>query len=191
MFDVRLCIEPLPDAKRVAGLLVTDEERHTAESFGSERRRAEYLIWRHIVRRELGEDTEIGYSPTGSPILKNRSNLHLGVSHSRDFAAVIMSPRNCAVDIECLSRNFSTAAPRYITSDEAQLTDDPRLKALLWCAKETLYKYSGRLGLDLLKDIRIEKVDFDRKTVTGRICDDDAVELHFIQYRDNLVVYIG
>lgn len=44
--------------------LVDEDERRTALSFGSARRRREFMMWRHIVRRELGRDTLIAYSET-------------------------------------------------------------------------------------------------------------------------------
>lgn len=190
MPDVKLCIEPLSRAESYDTLLVTEEERKTAETFGSERRRAEYLLWRHTVRREAGDDVEIGYSPVGSPEVRNR-NIYISVSHSADFVAVIISPRRCAVDIERLSRNFSKISSRYITEAERRLSDDPRLPAAVWCAKETLYKYSGRTGLDFLEDLCVEKIDFDRKIIVGRICKGDSIEMRMLQYGENLVVYIG
>lgn len=192
MLDLKLCIEPIPAESELnqKQLLVTEEERRTAASFGHERRRTEYLLWRHTVRRELGEDAEIAYSESGAPFIKNR-NINIGISHSRDFVAVIVSPRRCAVDIESLARNFHQISSRYISEAESLLSDDPRLPAVLWCAKETLYKYAGRKELDLLRDIRIERVDFDRRTVTGRIGEGNPTELHILFYGEQLVVYIG
>lgn len=183
-------IESLPSVERLAGLLVTDEERCRAGEFGSQHRRAEYLAWRSIVRRELGADTEIYYSENGAPRLRNRKE-HIGVSHSADFVAVIISDKPCAVDIERLSRNFSGAASRYITAAERGLSDDRRLEAVLWCAKETLYKYSGRQGLDFLRDLCIELVDFESGIVVGRICNGDSVEMRMALHGDNIVVWVG
>lgn len=191
MPDTKLCIEPIPaDGSLPDGLLATDGERRQADTFGTAHRRAEYLLWRHIVRRELGADTEIAYSHTGAPAVKNR-NLHISVSHNAGFVAVLISPHRCAVDIESLARNFSRVASRYVSPSEAQLSDDPRLLCALWCAKETLYKYSGRNGLDLLNDIAVEKVDFGRQIIVGRLCGGDSTQMKMLQYGDNLIVYIG
>ena len=190
MLDVKICIEPATQAAEESRLLVTDEERRTAGTFGTRRRRNEYLLWRHIVRRELGADVEIGYSAAGRPVLKNR-DINIGVSHSQELVTVVISPRRCAIDTEPLTRDFSKAAARYISESESRLSDDPRLPAALWCAKETLYKYSGKSGLDLLNDIRIRKVDFGRKIIAGAICGGDVAELRMLEYKGSLVVYIG
>ena len=49
----RLLVEP-PMGADEAARWTTPEERAEAAAFGSERRRAEFLGWRAIVRRELG-----------------------------------------------------------------------------------------------------------------------------------------
>lgn len=190
MAEPRLIIERLPAQERLKELLTTEEERRRADGFGTERRKAEYLGWRHIVRRELGADVGIGYTPEGAPTLLNRPE-HIGVSHSADFVAVIISDRPCAVDIERLERNFSAVSPRCISAAERRLASHPHLEAAVWCAKETLYKYGRRKGLDFLKDICIEKIDFDGGIIAGRICGGSSVEMQ-MEIRDNtLVVWVG
>lgn len=171
----------------------TDAERRTADSFSSQRRRKEYLMWRYIVRRELGPQTAVGYLPSGRPTV-NLEGIHIGVSHCRDFVAVIISSRPCAVDIEPLSRDFSRAAERCCVPAERALSDDPRLAAALWCAKETLYKYAcgeERRATDFAADIRIESVDFHNGTITGRLCGEDAVQMRMTEHEDCLVVFVG
>ncbi|MBP3482728.1 MAG: 4'-phosphopantetheinyl transferase superfamily protein [Alistipes sp.] len=189
MSDVRIFIErPLPERQLSASANMDDLS--AARKFGSPRRRAEFLMWRRIVRRELGEDVRISYSAAGAPVIEN-GNLYIGVSHSPDFVAVIISERRCAVDAERLSRDFGRVADRYIAPCERLLSDDERLAAALWCAKETMYKYSGRRGLNLLEDLRVESVDFDAGRIAGRICGGDLVEMRMSVCEDNLVVYIG
>lgn len=190
MPDRGLIIEKLPSEEGLQELLVTDEERCRAAGFGSQRRRAEYLAWRSIVRRELGPDVEIGYTDEGAPVLLNRPE-HIGVSHSADFVAVVISDSRCAVDIERLSRNFTGISSRYITASERQLSGDPRFEAAVWCAKETLYKYARRTGLDFLEDIRILKVDFEAGIIVGSILGGDSVEMRMTSYGDNTVVWVG
>ncbi|MCH5329426.1 MAG: 4'-phosphopantetheinyl transferase superfamily protein [Alistipes sp.] len=189
MCDARLILEPVPADGELRNLIVTDGERLRAGGFAP-RRRNEYLMWRTVVRRELGADVEIGYDSAGAPVLENR-NEHIGVSHSADYVAVVISPRRCAVDVESLSRDFAKVASRYMTPAEAALSDNAALPAAVWCAKECLYKYGGRRGLDFLRDICVEKVDFGSGTVVGRICNDDSVEMRMSVHEGSLVVWVG
>ena len=157
-----LIVRRLPLDDEYAGRESADDMA-AAEGFAPHRRR-EFLAWRAIVRSELGRDVTISYDENGAPQVD--CGAHIGVSHSRSMVAVCIGDAPCAVDIESLGRNFGRISRRYISDDEAALSDDPRLPAALWCAKETLYKLAGERSLDFLNDLRIKSVDF----ASGRIC---------------------
>ena len=82
------------------------------------------------------------------------------------------------------------AAVRFASAEERQLSDSPLLLPALWCAKETLYKYSGRRNLDLLRDLRIERFDPDEGRMTGRICGESALEIGLRREEELLAAYI-
>lgn len=171
----RLLIEPpMPLAAAIAW--TTLEERQRAETFGSERRRREFLTWRAIIRRELGRNIRIAYDEVGAPILPD-GEACVSVAHCADRVAVCLSPNRCAVDIEPADRNFTRAASRFLTPSEAALTDDPHWPGFVWCAKETLYKYAGRRNLDFRKDLRIESAHLAAGRIIGRIGDELPLEL--------------
>ncbi len=172
----------------------TDEERARARTFRPERRCREWLTWRMLVRRELGRGVRIAYDSAGAPVLPD-GEASLGVSHCEGCVVVCLADRPCAVDVEVLTRDFSRAASKYMTSDERMLADDPHWPAVVWCAKETLYKYAGRRELDLLRDLRIERVDpaadFRSGTLVGRIGDGGALTLHFLMLAGRAVVFLS
>lgn len=165
----------------------TAEERAAAAAF-DDRRRTEYLAWRALVRRELGSDVRIFYHASGAPAV-DCPRVRIGVAHCPGRIAVCISDRPCAVDIETESRDFSRAAPRFLTVQERALSANRLLPGVVWCAKETLYKLSGREGLDLLRDIRITAVDIADGTVIGRVLDGDPVRLTLLRQAGYIVVY--
>lgn len=178
---------PLPEAE--AAGWVTPGEMAAAQGFLRERRRREYLTWRAVVRRELGADVGIAYNDAGAPVV-DREGVYIGVSHCAGRVAVCISDAPCAVDIEPVSRNFSRAVPRYMSPGEQALSGDPLLPAAVWCAKEALYKYAGQPGLDLLRDLHVDAVDFGAGTVSGRVADGDAVRLSLRCADGFIAVYI-
>ena len=187
--STRLLIErPLSEAELLA--LSGEAERCMVAGFATEARRREAMMWRYIIRRELGADVQISYDDNGAPRLDNRDE-HIGVAHSADFVAVIISPERCAVDIERLDRNFERVAARYIRPEEQALSRDERLPAVLWCAKETLYKFSGERGLDFLRDVKVLDVDIEQARVVGQIKDNPPVKMQVEFHSDNVVVYVG
>ena len=181
----RLLVEP-PMGADEAARWTTPEERAEAAAFGSERRRAEFLGWRAIVRRELGMQVRIGYDAAGGPVLIGDPR-HIGVSHGGGHAAVVISDRPCAVDIESETRRFTRAAAHFLTPAEAALGDDPRVAGVVWCAKETLYKLARRRGLDLLRDLAIERIDFAAGEVVGRVRGGEPIPMR-LELREGLIV---
>lgn len=175
----------------------TPEEREYARTLGSDRRRCEWLSWRAIVRRELVaatgcavQEVRIVYDEVGAPVVEN-SPVHAAVSHCKGSVAVALSDAPCAVDIESLGRDFGRVASRYMTHAEAALCGDPHWPAVIWCAKECLYKYAERRALDLLHGLRIERVDFGAGTLVGRIGDGAPLLLRFFFLAGRVVVYLS
>lgn len=151
----RIVIEPIAteDALRESA---TAEDLAFVGQFSSASRRCEVLAWRAIVRRELGDDTEISHDECGAPVV-DKPNVSISVSHSRDRVAVQFADGACAVDIESEVRDFGRVATRYLSSEEQQLAEQYNLYAEMWCAKEALYKYYKKGGLDFVRDVAIKE----------------------------------
>lgn len=157
-----------------------DEDLRAAAAFVSCHRRREYLSWRVLLYGYLGDGARVEYDANGAPRLVSHPDICLSVSHCRDMVAVALSERRCGVDMERLDRDFSKAAPRFLSEEERRLSDDGRLAAAVWCAKECLYKMYGHPGVDLLRDIRIEGADFRDCTISGRVDGGKPVTMRMI-----------
>ena len=166
----------------------TPEERSRAEGFAPLRRR-EYLAWRAVVRQELGRDVVIEYNEVGAPVLANR-DVQISVSHCKGWVAVVFSQQPCAVDIESLDRNFERVAAHYLTEQERMLSDDLRFLAVAWSAKETLYKYSGREGLDLRENLHLSHIDWLSKSLVGSINNEPDLGISFEIDQNRVITYI-
>ena len=159
------------------------------EQFGSASRRCEALAWRAIVRRELGADVTIGYDEYGAPIV-DTPNIYISVSHSRDRVAVLFADSVCAVDIESVERDFGRVASRYLSDEEQQIAQANGLYAEMWGAKETLYKYYRKGGLDLVKDISIKAFNADGGVLYGSILGGEDVEVAVKREGDLVIAVI-
>lgn len=176
----------ISEAELQSRVLKSDIE--IASGFGSERRRCEFLTWRSIVYRELGFDVVIGYNSVGAPVISNIEGLYIAVSHCSTHVAVVISSNPCTVDIESTSRRFDRVTSRYISSRERELSDDTLFPAVMWCAKEALYKIAGVSGLDFIEDIHIES--FDGESIVGRVKDGEAIDLSVKLFEDSQVVVV-
>ncbi len=166
---------------------VTPADLHDCATIASPQRRMQRMAWRAALRGQM-PDARVAYGLTGAPVTGEG---FLGVSHCRGYAAVMWCDRPCAIDIEQASRDFSRASSRYISPAEAALpaAGEPVFMAALWCAKEALYKLSGRRELDFRDDIRITAADPGAGRLSGRIADGPETPLRMFTHDDILVVY--
>lgn len=112
------------------------------------RRRLEWLAARTLIR-QFGYAGHIMYHPTRRPFLAN-SRAHLSISHSYPLVSVVMSDQYLVgVDIESYARPFSEVTNKYLSANEKKWVDveDNRRLALIWSAKEAIYKLPGMDGL--------------------------------------------
>lgn len=182
----RIFIEPLRPLDELLGE-ATDEDLQATASFSAPSRRREALAWRALARCRIGCDVRLGYDEWGAPIIENYP-FHISVSHSRRSVAVIVSDSPCAIDIESRTRDFGRVLSRYLSPQEQVLSAHPDFRAVAWCAKECLYKYHRRGGIDLLRDLHITAVDFAGNTICGTILGGEAITMRFDLRDDEIIV---
>lgn len=146
--------------------LAEDERAYALQL--SARRRAEWVAWRALLRENaerwsVGEQAlKVAYAATGEPIFEGLEG-SLSVSHCRGYVALARSHEGrCGIDIERLDRKFETIEDKYISSAERALAegvDTVDFRAATWCAKEAVYKYLGREGVDFRRDMQVVALD--------------------------------
>ena len=124
----------------------------------SETRKAEWLAVRLLLKELMGKETNVLYRNNGAPYLQD-SSLHLSISHTKGFAAVLLSPyKPVGIDIEYNSERVHRIKSRFLSEDEFQLLGEhPKTHELLvfWSAKETAFKMMEQKSADMQNDIRI------------------------------------
>ena len=165
---VKVIVERIPWAYACCDALVTAEDVASASRFQNERRRNEHLAWRRIVRRELGRGVAISYNEVGAPIVDARDTF-ISVAHGGGCVAVAIANERVGVDIESTERDFARASSRYMSKEELQISTDELWPAIVWCAKEALYKLYGKRGIELRDELQIESYDANTKQLAARL----------------------
>ena len=163
------------------------EDLSLVEGFASEHRRREVLAWRAVVRRELGEGVKISHDENGAPQV-DIPDTYISVSHSKEMVAVMLSDRPCAVDIECSTRDFRRVAKHYLSEEEIALAEQYDIFAEMWSAKESLYKYHRKGGLNYLCDVKITGYDGAGR-LQAALPDVEHIEIE-VERRDGYIVAV-
>lgn len=86
-------------------------------------------------------------------MMVNGEAYHLSITHSGIYAAVLFSKyRTVALDLEKVDDRIGRVAHKFVNAAEAELLQQSKNlihdQALIWSAKETLYKFYGEKELD-------------------------------------------
>jgi 4'-phosphopantetheinyl transferase len=143
--------------------LSKDEEVYFG-SLRSEIRRTQWLSYRLAVRQLiLPESIRVIYDHYGKPRFESRP-WHLSVSHSGNYAAVIIGKVNAVgIDIEKLKPRVERVADKFLSEEEMNAIGmDHRLEKLYvhWGAKESLFKLHGKPEIDFRRNIYVKPFDY-------------------------------
>lgn len=134
--------------------------------FGSDirndKRRLEFLAGRFLLKH-LKEDF---------PLLNIRKDEHdkpridgnhyfFSISHSFPYVAAIVSPYvEAGIDIQTPHPRMLRLQDKFLTGEEKTLfKNDERLITLAWCAKEAVYKWQGRRGVEFKDHLSIQNFE--------------------------------
>lgn len=134
-----------------------EDYRPFLERVNAETRRREHLASRVLLARLLGYEAQVDYRQDGAPFLFG-SSLHISISHTCGYAAVIVGERPVGVDIEYRSDRVWKIRERFLSPDELVMLDPSgEVEQLLvcWCAKEALFKLLGQQSVDFREHLRV------------------------------------
>lgn len=131
---------------------------------------ARYLL--HRLEPDFPYD-KIRISDSGKPFLSDDS-LHFSLSHSGNYAAAIISKgQGVGVDTEVVSDRIFRVGTRFLSEQEwlvlqnlVQGFDEKMVQkkwlTAAWSAKESVFKWQGKPGVDFKKDIKLQNLISDR-----------------------------
>jgi len=142
--------------------------------YAHERRKNEWLCSRILLEQVSGHEApSLQYTPEGKPFLPDGGKV--GISHSRQMAAVIWHPHlDVGIDAEELRPQLFKIKEKFLSVSELALIhpDDLRTLTAFWCAKEAIYKWYGLKELQFNQHIVLQNVQLTvaaQEPLTGYI----------------------
>ena len=118
----------------------------------SEIQKKQFLTIRNIFKLLFIEDNEVKYDKLGKPIFSQ--NKILSISHSGNYAAVIISDQSVGIDIEKINGKAYKIKHKFLHIElnyPQELNNQTSL--VYWNIKESIYKAVGITGIDFKKNI--------------------------------------
>ncbi|RZK56069.1 MAG: 4'-phosphopantetheinyl transferase superfamily protein [Pedobacter sp.] len=149
------------EAELLASLQLKQHELDIIASLNNSKRVLHWLSTRVLLRKMLDTQDYIDcqMDEHGKPYLVN-SDTHISLSHSYDYASVIISKnKQVGVDIELIKMKIKSIKHKFLSDVELaqkQIGDNTNGLYVAWCAKEAIYKWHGKKGLEFKQHIHIK-----------------------------------
>ncbi len=149
------------ESQLLAGLQLKQHELDVIASLTNGKRALHWLATRVLLRTMLNTADYIDcqMDEHGKPYLVN-SDTHISLSHSYDYAAVIIGKhKKVGVDIEMIKHKIKLIKHKFLSDVELaqkQIGDNTNGLYVSWCAKEAIYKWHGKKGLEFKQHIHIK-----------------------------------
>ncbi len=126
-----------------------------------------FLAVRQLLYSCSYVDSDLYYNSFGKPFLKNKKNI--SISHSNEFACIIISDKNVGIDIEVKSEKILKNIPLLFEEDftyqfQGNLDDKITLLTFCWGIKESLFKLVTKNDISFKENISIQPFTLENKT---------------------------
>ena len=140
---------------------VPSDEMEEISYIRSESLRRQKLAVRALLDEMFEDKVYLSHHDNGKPYIEN-SVTNISITHTEKYVALILNDNeDVGIDIESLSRDFSSVEKKALSDDEIEdLEEDEKRNAQLaiyWCAKEAIYKMLGQYDVNFAEQIEVEK----------------------------------
>ena len=140
----------------------------------SEIHKKQFLAIRKIFNLLFIDDEDLKYDKAGKPICSQ--NKRLSISHSGNYAAVIMSDHSVGNDIETINDRILKIKSKYLETElNYPLELNTQTSLIYWNIKESVFKAVDKPGIDFKKNILVPPLDKKKNVVRSWYVDDDKI----------------
>ena len=140
----------------------------------SEIHKKQFLAIRNIFNFLCVDEKDLRYVKSGKPIFLNKKKI--SISHSGNYAALIISENNVGIDIEIINDKVLKLKSKFL---ETELNYPGKLSVettlVYWNIKESIFKVVDKNGVDFKKNILVLPLSKKKNIVKSWYIDDDEI----------------
>ena len=150
----------------------------------SEMHQRGFLSVRKLLQQAGLTDFDLYYDEMGKPHLHQQQ--HISITHSHQFAAIIISNVAVGIDIELQRPKISTIAHKFCDSefqflDSEKNEDYIRKLTVIWGAKEAIFKIQNEKGISFKNHIQVHSFELKSKQ--------NSCKFHFEDSKKDFLIY--
>ena len=179
-------------AELAANNLVTESNHERIRAMKSEIHQRAFLSVRSLLRQRNYFDTDLIYDESGKPHLSD--GLFISISHSHEFASIIISDQKVGIDIEMERDKIIAIADKFSVEPLNKKSKQNYIKKLtvIWGAKEAIFKIKNQKGISFKKHIFVKPFRINQKQTQADLIFDSKIEvfdIYFEQIEKYILVY--
>ncbi|MES2241200.1 MAG: 4'-phosphopantetheinyl transferase superfamily protein [Bacteroidota bacterium] len=154
-----------------------------------------FLSVRKLLQEAACNDLDLYYDEFGKPYLNNGK--HISITHSHNFAAIIISDEIVGIDIELQREKIIRIADKFCDA-EYQFLDSEKTSeyikklTVIWGVKEAIFKIRNEKGISFKDHITVDTFDLNQTQTTASLHFDGVqkeFEIYFEEFEDFTLVY--
>ena len=152
------------------------------KNFTSSKRKKEWVCTRALLK-EISGQSKIFYDSSGSPKIDEN---FISISHSKKLVAIILSDKNCAIDIEEISVKSKVLLSKF--SNKQNL--NKKESTIVWSAKECIFKLHKTKKISFKNDITIETKNIQKNNKVFAMYNNHRYTLKIFTFKKHIIVYL-
>jgi len=168
----------------VSNVLLKEKTQLRLNGMKSVMHQRAFLSVRMLIQEMGFTDQDLHYDEFGKPYF-NCEN-HISITHSHDFAAIIISDKTVGIDMELQRDKILRIADKFVETENSYLNtqntlDYIRELTVIWGAKEAIFKIRNEKGISFKDHISVDAFSLDKNQTEA--------SLHFNDLAVNFDVY--
>ncbi|MBK0371018.1 4'-phosphopantetheinyl transferase family protein [Flavobacterium agrisoli] len=165
------------------------------DNMKSELHKRAFLSVRMLLKEINLTDFDLHYDSSGKPYLDG--DKHISITHSHQFAALIISDDFIGIDIELQRDKIQRIADKFVDKEFAYLIPkktEEYIKKLtvIWGAKEAIFKIRNEKGISFKDHIEVNSFQLSENVTTAILHFDNfstPYKVHFSEIENCTLVY--
>ena len=160
----------------------------------SELHQRAFLSVRKLLQFKGYTDFNLEYDQYGKPHLHDGK--HISISHSHEYATLIISDEIAGIDIEMQREKIIKIAPKFAEKEleflEKENQEYIRKLTVIWGVKESIFKIRNEVGISFKDHIHVLPFEIDAKSGTANLHFQNKLiqfKYHFIEIDNFNLVY--
>lgn len=150
-----------------------------------------FLSVRMLIQEMGFTDHEMHYDEFGKPYFNCHN--HISITHSHDFAAIIISDETVGIDMELQREKILRIADKFVDTETSYLNtqntpDYIKELTVIWGAKEAIFKIRNEKGISFKDHIRVNAFSLDQNLTEASLHFNDLVvdfDVHYKEIKSN------